>query len=137
MEAVVANHHHCAIRSRQLHEAAQHGVVVAVGVDHNLLKKLGIRFRFARHFARVIAHEAVREVIDARIINGGEIPRLVFYEIRRRGVNAHGFGDDRRQIVNALISLLIDFLELRSEHSQDVAGNIDAVDPQRPQPPSP
>jgi hypothetical protein len=47
-------------------------------------------------------------MVDAGVINGGQVPGLGFHQVGSGRVYAHGFGNDAGQVVQALILLLVD-----------------------------
>ena len=81
-EAMVRAKDDSCLGAGQLEQTLQHHVVKAVGAFNDTFEKGEVFFLDPLQFGRVIGHEGVAKMVDAIVIDSGEIPRLCLHQRR-------------------------------------------------------
>ena len=127
MKTVIAHQDHVRLVIGEFQQSAQHRVMVAVGVCDDVLKDCEILLGDPGQPRGMIPHEGVAEMVNATVINRGEIPRLGAEQLGRHGVDRHSFGDNSPQRVQPLVSGLVQLLVIRNKPAQELTAQFHGV----------
>jgi len=109
-------------------QTPEHQVVKAVAAGDHVFVQLERILGHAVQARRVVLHEAVAVVIDRRIVDGGEVLRVLLERERGGGVNVDGFCEDPGKRGETGVFVLIHFGGARHEKREQVL--VDLFDAQ-------
>ena len=92
LETVIRDDHEICFRTRQLNQPLEHQIVETVDARHHLLVEFELRLQDFRQPRWVEGHEEVSHLVDAFVIDRAEIPRLIFQQLGRGGMDRDHFG---------------------------------------------
>ena len=96
VEAVIGNQQHGRIRTGEVHQPCEEKIHQPVSAVHHVPVEFEIGVAHPVGLRRMVVDKTVAEVVDADVVNGHEIPRLVFHHMSRGGMRREAFGKDLR-----------------------------------------
>ena len=105
---MVGHENHGGVRAGFIEQRAEHLIVQQVGLIYDVAVELEIALGDPSLARRMILHKAVGEMVDGVVVDGKEIPRLVFDQPSGGRMNGNAFAQDLHQRSEAFIFVLID-----------------------------
>ncbi len=119
VEAMVRHKNDRGVFAGELQQPREHHVVPAIDAGHDMLIKLEVALVDGGHARRMERHEMMAGDIDRFVIDRREIPRLVFENRCRDGVDRRRLWPSASRAGLTAIGLQIDLIDLR-DHQREI-----------------